>query len=365
MTVPLHPASAQRHSARPCTDAVTPPAAIALDAPCGPDLGYAEVALLLRRAEPVLPPSTGAPEGADADAVAVAGVAEPDWAAVCRECESLASRTHDLRVAACHARARLSVEGLRGFADGLARIAALLDAFWPDLHPRVEADDAEAIERRNVLALFSLASRGGLPSPATLSFERAWRGLPVMASPGPAPLTLQALVAGEPAPGRIASCHAAEPTGAARVAGAVAHARDALARIDRVFRRETGEGSGLDGLDRSLERLAARLGDAPATSASTALAAPGAASPANAIARGAASPPGSLDEAVLALRALSAWVRGTQPSSPAPLFIDRAAALLQLDFAGIVRELLPQSREQLERLGGVSLDAEPVSAPAR
>ncbi len=53
-------------------------------------------------------------------------------------------------------------------------------------------------------------------------------------------------------------------------------------------------------------------------------------------------------------------MRKTEPSSPAPMFIDRAVKMLQSDFATIVKELMPDSKERIELLGGVPLD-EPES----
>ena len=42
------------------------------------------------------------------------------------------------------------------------------------------------------------------------------------------------------------------------------------------------------------------------------------------------------------------------------MFIDRAIKLLQMDFNSIVKELMPDSKDRIEMLGGISLD-EPES----
>ena len=65
---------------------------------------------------------------------------------------------------------------------------------------------------------------------------------------------------------------------------------------------------------------------------------------------------GSRADAIKILEQVAVFVRRTEPSSPAPMFIDRAVKMLQADFATIVRELMPDSRERIELLGGVPLD---------
>ena len=61
-------------------------------------------------------------------------------------------------------------------------------------------------------------------------------------------------------------------------------------------------------------------------------------------------------DAVKVLQQVAVFLRKTEPSSPAPMFIDRAVKMLQSDFATIVRELMPDSKERIEMLGGISLE---------
>ena len=64
------------------------------------------------------------------------------------------------------------------------------------------------------------------------------------------------------------------------------------------------------------------------------------------------------DDVVDDLNRIAAWIRRCEPSSPAPLFVDRAAALLRMDFAAIVRALLPAAGERLNELVGADPGAE-------
>jgi len=61
-------------------------------------------------------------------------------------------------------------------------------------------------------------------------------------------------------------------------------------------------------------------------------------------------------DAVRILQQVAVFLRKAEPSSPAPMFIDRAVKLLQMDFTSIVKELMPDSRDRIEMLGGISLE---------
>ena len=61
-------------------------------------------------------------------------------------------------------------------------------------------------------------------------------------------------------------------------------------------------------------------------------------------------------DAVRILQQVATFLRKAEPSSPAPMFIDRAVKLLQMDFTSIVKELMPDSRNHIEMLGGISLE---------
>jgi type VI secretion system protein ImpA len=65
-------------------------------------------------------------------------------------------------------------------------------------------------------------------------------------------------------------------------------------------------------------------------------------------------------DAVRILQQVATFLRKAEPSSPAPMFVDRAIKLLQMDFNAIVKELMPDSQDRIEMLGGISLD-EPES----
>lgn len=308
--------------------------------PCGPDLAYGELAAIERDATP--------------------GLDAPDWASI--EARTLAAleRSRDLRLAVWLARAALARRGLPGLADGLVLAASLLQRHWHDLHPRPDPDDSGATERANVLANLSPDPAQSHPTPAAEAFLADLRGTTLLQSPTGARLTvrdLDALATTEPA----ISDRWRDSTDPQRAERAEAARRGlvALDAIESAFARNTGQGLRLQPLRRvflRIERLLAQPApDAPVDDPDEVVAAcaDNLRQPPN------SGAPASRGDAVKALQHIAAWVRSAEPSSPAPMFIDRAAALLQMDFSEIVRTLLPSARSHVELLGGVPLDAGP------
>ncbi|GAA5238588.1 hypothetical protein BMMON2_14100 [Burkholderia mallei] len=107
-------------------------AGVAPDAPCGANLEYEQDFLRLQES------ATPRPEQQYGDTVIPAEA--PDWSAVERLALELTARTKDLRVAAHLARSWTELRGMPGYADGLRLVAGMLDRWWDDVHPRLDAD---------------------------------------------------------------------------------------------------------------------------------------------------------------------------------------------------------------------------------
>lgn len=106
-------------------------------ASCGPDLSFSvefdRLQELRREGDPSIPRG-------ELDA-------EPqraDWPAVQRLAEALLrERTKDLRLAAWWAEAAAKTGAYAGLADGLLLYTGLCEAFWDEVHPQPDGDDAE------------------------------------------------------------------------------------------------------------------------------------------------------------------------------------------------------------------------------
>src|SRR5678815_915230 len=123
-------------------------APLAADAPCGPDLEYDPAFQALLEA------SAGKPERQYGDKVYPAE--GPDWPLVHEQALQLAARTRDLRVAVWLARSGARVHGLAGAVDGLRLVQGLVERFWDQVHPPLDASDNNDPTAR-VMALTALA----------------------------------------------------------------------------------------------------------------------------------------------------------------------------------------------------------------
>lgn len=108
------------------------------DAPCGPAMRYdpvfTEIRLLREEDDPALP--MGQWERP---------LKHADWPRIEALCSSmLATRSKDLQIAAWLAEAWMRQRGLPGLRDGLLLLNALLARYWPQLHPVIDGDDADA-----------------------------------------------------------------------------------------------------------------------------------------------------------------------------------------------------------------------------
>lgn len=322
-------------SALPALDALLAP--VSAQAPAGDDTTYDGLDALER----------------------LAGAAEPDWHAVRAQALALWARTRDLRVAVSLTRAALALDGLAGLSQGLALVAGLLSRHWACLHPALDAQDGgdgdDATARLSVLAhladpqgflpalrgtVLADSREGGRFTLRELEAALGQLSLPAGRS-APDPARLQAAWRASPAVERDARCQ-----GLAR----------ALAALDGIEAALRAHGSTVDlsPLRRPLQR-AAEFVAAQADATAAAVPAPTAVAPAPAMGLQPLLGLATRADAERLLEQVSAFLRRTEPSSPAPLFVDRAVRLLRMDFAAIVGELMPESLERVALLGGVAL----------
>lgn len=114
------------------------------DKVCGDDLQYDPAFIELEQA------IKGKPEQQIGDTVIEAE--PPNWRDIKKRAEALLSRTLDLRILICYLRALMALDGLLGLSDGLALLKATVVQRWDSLHPQLDPDDDnDPTERINVL----------------------------------------------------------------------------------------------------------------------------------------------------------------------------------------------------------------------
>ncbi len=344
--------------------------------PAGPDLEYSDVAELERF-------SAGTPGTIDPKSQELVGAEEPNWRKVAEQSRELLGKTKDLRVAAWLTRAELANRGLPGLSDGLKLIASLVENFWETLYPLLDRDEGDdPIERLNVLANLSPDPAQSYGSPAAEGLLRSLRGAAIVESREVGRYTVRDLeyVLGRmqppegqtaPAAGLLAAAwRRGDPEANAEKRAGIETGLAAIQSISKVFQEHSGQRPSLDLLQQTLKRVGEFYAGLDAEDAAAASVLAGEGEDADdaesgGTGTGQGKPPrsgglASRADAVRILQQVAEFLRKSEPSSPAPMFVDRAVKVLQMDFNAIVKELMPDSQRHIEMLGGISLD-EPES----
>jgi len=281
----------------------------------------------------------------------------PDWAAIrVRSCEALA-RSRDLRVLAHLSAAVVRTDGLAAFLSLLDIAARWLESYWETLYPRLDED---AMRRRN--ALNCLADR--------VAIIDALRRAPLLVHNRLGAVTLRDI---DFAMGQIAP---AEGNGKLRdgaqvdlvfnnspiadvsaLGAALDDAVAAVRRIETAMVSQAGVEAAptFDGLTAYLTKVQrvvrdriARHPDRGAIEPRPDEATP--ASPGVSQSGGAIR---SRQDAIRALDAVSEYFRQNEPSSPVPLFVERAKRLVTKDFLEILADVAPDALTHVKLVSGV------------
>src|SRR4051812_10147036 len=279
---------------------------------------------------------------------------QPDWGDLRTQALEALERSKDLRLLAYLATALLRTDGLAAFSALLPVAASWLETWPANVFPLVDED---AILRRNALNCLAdpMAVLDGVRrTPLVRSRQHgifSLRDIDIAAGqiqPGP-----QEAPADEVQINAAFSDGPIEELQALQVAMAAAVA--AIKRINGVM---AGEG-GSEAVP-TLDALMAQLTKAERLlSAQVALRAPSAdgtdgevAGPGGGrlVAVGAIR---SRQDAIHALGAVASFFRNNEPSSPVPLFVDRAKRLVSKDFLEVLADIAPDGLPQARIVGGV------------
>ncbi len=289
----------------------------------------------------------------------------PDWKEAEKLAGALLQRTRDLRILTHLAVARLNRTGLPGFADVMTQIRDQIEARWKQVHPQLDPeDDLDPTWRRNALS--------GLQHPGNVL--RTLRDLTVATTRERAPIQwrdiaiFQGQLAADADRTKLteAAIRAAftttDPEQVATLRGAVSRALQESRNIPTAFEAHAGQTTGpdlapLQKLLSEIEQGLQRYDVAKPGTVAAADEAGDAAGPASAAARdgGNVQSIGAIsrrDDALYLLDLAAAYFRAHEPSSPAPLLIDRARRLATLDFLDILRDLAPDGLRQAEVVAG-------------
>lgn len=332
---------------------------ISEEAPTGPDLEYDADFMALDRLAAVKA------ERAMGDSVKAAE--EPDWDRVAQSAQDLLGRSKDLRVATHLTTAWLRIGGLSGLADGLGLVHAMLDTYWENVHPQLDAEDDDDPTAR-VNAVVPLGDPVGL-----LAYLR---NTPFVQSPRIGRFSLRdlriangTLKLGDNPDGEglptmtdieacCMDCPEGELSAALEAAGTVL---DRAKAIDTLFNERIGTAgpelkpllSDAYELRKFIESQLARRAPAEAAAGEEeAGAEAGAAAPS---AGGVAASGGRIqspEDVRRRLDELCEYYAKAEPSSPVPILLRRAQRLVGKSFADLMQDLAPGGLSELRTIAG-------------
>ena len=326
--------------------------------PCGPDCEYDNDFLALSQAV------VGKLEQQFGDTV-IPAVA-PDWRQVDTLAQSLLGRTKDLRVVAWLTLANTQLSGLKAFAGGLKLMVTLCERYWDEVHPRIEVDgDADPYLRINAISAFT----GGSEFSGEDQLLQALRG--ALLTKAPVVLTYRALeLSFNKAPEAaftlaqvetiIKDAVAAGNTDIALVQDAWQSYQSLCKLVDE--RVTTGDAPDMERLGTVLKPVAQGieriLSSARPTDSETATEEMIDAGTGGVGRAGISGQVNTREDARRALDRVCEYLERHEPSNPASLFARRAQRMLDMNFLDIMRELSPDSINQLQTLTGAKAQVE-------
>lgn len=344
------------------------------ESPSGPNLEYDLDFIALEQA--------AAPKAEKAMGDSVIAGEEPDWENVAARAEALLVRSKDLRIALHLATAWLRLGGLEGGAAGLDLIREIVQSYWADFHPQLDADDDDDPTFR-VNSIAPLASLNG--------WLRYLRTTPFVASQRLGRFTLRDLriangtlkvparqTGDDDAPETVSlptitliegCCKDAPLELLAANTMAIGLALDHAKSIDRAFTDKLGSaGPDLKNLiaecyelKKFLEpQLAARRPPGPAAVSASSGDDDDDDAPVYVgnTARGSTVVPGSngaitsLEDVKRRLDEICDYYAAVEPASPVPLLLRRAQRLVGLSFIELLQDLAPGGIAQVQVVSG-------------
>ncbi|MEO5882933.1 MAG: type VI secretion system protein TssA [Caldimonas sp.] len=286
----------------------------------------------------------------------------PDWRAVLDHTRSLFERTRDLRVAVYWTRARMRLEGVATLPEGLHLVLGLLSRHWDELHPL--PDDGDAYARINALnEMSSLAAMLGDVRDSLVLDDRSvgeLRGRDVEAALGVL----------EPRSGDVAYSRSSieqmlrdgvQTKPELREFPAQALAK--VAELQQLMRDRVGYASApeFQSLITTLTGIREVMpgAEGPAQDGGSAAGGEGEGEGEAPRRGGGRSLTGSIESRNDALRAIDMvceFLERTEPTNPAQLLLRRARKLVNKNFVELVRELAPESLNEVARVMGISAE---------
>ncbi|MFK7915623.1 MAG: type VI secretion system protein TssA [Pseudomonadales bacterium] len=298
-------------------------------------------------------------------------VDQQDWAAAKEQALGLFERTRDLRLAVHFARVLLELDGITGFAEGVALIRMLVENLWDSVHPALDEEFPPL--RTNVLMGLSLVEGSQSVNPMHDRLRRthfvrsktvgSYSFRDYQIATGAVEITLSASEEGDngqeiPTTSLInAAVQESDRDDliatAAGLASIIADAGLITGTFaDKIDTNSAPNLSSLIELARDMRTVLVELGglDTAAAADDDDDAATG-----NTPAAAQNHAPGEINsrqDAIVALEKVSRYFELHEPSSPVPLVIGRAKRLVSMTYMEVLAEMTPDAISDAERITG-------------
>lgn len=310
----------------------------------------------------------------------VTSAREPDWAAVQQSAADLLERSKDLQVAIFLTEALVSNHGLAGFRGGLRLVHAILDRYWDSVHPELDPGDCDGAASQRVMRLKGLGDRSRI--------VRTLRQIPLLHSQRHGSFSLSDMTTiGSKPENDDCGDHDVERGAALQDAcqstdAGVLHAQlaDVIACLDSLeaivefvdARSDVRESLGLDGVVETISEiegwvkeqiLAKGANLEPSAADAVSSETPndesalqngptGWESPLIPIGTTHRATISTRDDALKTIDLICQYFEHHEPSSPVPLILQRAKRLVAKDFMTILKDLVPEGMDQVEKMVG-------------
>jgi type VI secretion system protein ImpA len=295
----------------------------------------------------------------------------PNWKAVRDAAVKLLSRGHDLRVAMFLTRALVHTDGLDGLATGLDLLHGMVDRYWDSLYPLLDPeDDNDPMQRLNILASLSMGDHileplrrtplCASPSLGKFSFRDILiaHGRIAATDNGPAPVPRMVNIEAAFKDSDIAcllATRAAIERSANRLAALRSVLKEKMNGSDSGDLTDFGKLKGvLSEMEAHMEKLLAGCrmptSESEAQSGTGDQDAPAPGPTAVQPVDGAEVIINGRQDVIRLLDKICRYYEQHEPGSPIPLLLGRARQLVEKNFIEIIRNLAPDSVEQINRL---------------
>ncbi|MFM0501532.1 type VI secretion system protein TssA [Paraburkholderia caffeinilytica] len=295
---------------------------------------------------------------------------EPDWDKVASAAEALLARTKDLRIAIHLCVARTRRQGLVGWVASLCLVRGLLERYWDDVHPQMDADDGyEPTARANaVMPLADPLSALGYFRVATfVQSPRLGRFSLRDLRVATGAIKVSASADGTPPPTLVeleACCMDCPDEQLRESATLLAEARDHASSIIARLHDKLGAASpDLSHLSSDIEELkkfvdtqCVRRFPAHLEVDAAAGTAPDEGGPGASTSQPAYGKIAGHEDVIRRLDEICEYYERIEPSSPLPVLLKRARRLVGKRFADVLKDIAPGGLAELQMLSGPDIE---------